>query len=189
MSKAPLLDGVDLTVPCTGSKMCPISSSPCPGLCIFADILASISLGIVVFDLESRPEDIPALARHLLSGICKRHEPAEIDDAELARLGSYPWPGNVRELRNVLERAVLLQRGRLRPWELIQDSPLPSQFPARPASADLADPTKPLLLAEVERLHIGKALRGTGGNLTLAARVLGISLSTLKRRVKQTGSF
>jgi signal transduction histidine kinase len=54
LSKAPLLDGVDLTVPCTGSKMCPISSSPCPGLCIFADILASISLGIVVFDLESR---------------------------------------------------------------------------------------------------------------------------------------
>jgi DNA-binding NtrC family response regulator len=139
--------------------------------------------------LRERPEDIPALARHLLSGICKRREPAEIDDAELARLGSYPWPGNVRELRNVLERAVLLQGGRLRPWELIQDSPLPSQFPARPASADLADPSKPLLLAEVERLHIGKALRGTGGNLTLAARVLGISLSTLKRRVKQTGSF
>jgi DNA-binding NtrC family response regulator len=82
----------------------------------------------------------------------------------------------VRELRNVLERAVLLGR----PAHML------ASLPAGPGGyapgLDCGAPFE--TLAEVERRHIALALQRTGGNLARAARLLGVSLSTLKRRVR-----
>ena len=59
--------------------------------------------------LRDRRVDIPALCSHLLKSITGRS--IEITDRDLVQLMKYDWPGNVRELRNILERAVLLQKG------------------------------------------------------------------------------
>jgi DNA-binding NtrC family response regulator len=125
---------------------------------------------IAVPPLRERAADIPALARHLLGSFAGRRAPLALDEARLAELAGYPWPGNVRELRNVLERAALL--GRLSLGR--------AEAPA-PAAASAAFPT----LAELERGHIARALERTGGNVTQAAQLLGVSLSTLKRRVRE----
>jgi len=133
--------------------------------------------------LRERPGDIPALVAQLLKGICGAKQAATLDDAELARLADYSWPGNVRELRNVLERAVLLQPGRLRPSELIaiaHRSSVPALGTSSPSGGEAF-----LTLAELEERHIAEALRRTGGNLAQASRLLDMSLSTLKRRVRR----
>ena len=138
---------------------------------------------IQVPPLRERAEDIPALVARLLRGICRTKEPPVVDGAELARLSSYAWPGNVRELRNVLERAVLLQRGGpLRPSELVVAGRPSSKAPKIASTPSPRFPT----LAQVEDQHIAEALARTGGNLAQAARLLDISLSTLKRRARRS---
>jgi DNA-binding NtrC family response regulator len=119
--------------------------------------------------LRQRISDIPALARHLLSTPAGRQAAFELDGARLAELEAYSWPGNVRELRNVLERAALLGHLSLGRAEAAAPSPA-GAFPT---------------LAELERGHIARAMERTSGNLTQAARLLGVSLSTLKRRVHE----
>jgi len=130
--------------------------------------------------LRQRRTDIPALARHLLRGLGAEES---LPESELSRLSAYDWPGNVRELRNVLERTVLLHRG---PGPLMPSRFLPSG--SAPASAAGPDQTAAsgLPLAEVEARHIAAELARLGGNLTRAARSLGISVSTLRRKVSET---
>lgn len=133
--------------------------------------------------LRERRQDIPELCSYLLK---KRAGGAEIrlPDSEIAKLQEYEWPGNVRELKNVLERASILQRGSiLRPSELLltagnnADTPLLSAFPEG----------KLTTLMEMEKAYIKYALDNLGHNQTQTARSLGISLSTLKRKIKEYG--
>jgi len=95
---------------------------------------------------------------------------------------AYNWPGNVRELKNILERSVLLQKGpRYKPSELLGDT---SHTP--PASCPPPQGNDELLpLEEVEQRHIRHVLDKLAGNYTRAAKALGISLSTLKRKQKE----
>jgi transcriptional regulator with PAS, ATPase and Fis domain len=104
-----------------------------------------------------------------------------LSDAECARLSRYDWPGNVRELGNILERAYLLQKGQeFRPADLLGKTPQPSQTAGTKTEVDA-----PLLpLEEVEMRHIQYALGRLSGNYTQVAKALGISLSTLKRKLK-----
>lgn len=133
--------------------------------------------------LRQRPQDISELCRHLLKRISKGRE-IDLPDSEIARLTAYDWPGNVRELRNVLERSFILQRGSaLRPSELIQTAG--GRRADSPRSCDTDD--KQATLADMERSHIEKTLESLGGNRTQAARTLGISLSTLKRKLQEYG--
>ncbi len=95
---------------------------------------------------------------------------------------AYPWPGNLRELRNVLERAVLLQpEGPLAPAALLHLPPAPPA-PGPDAPADPAA-LRPLHL--VEQQHIAATFAALGGNLTQTAKALQISLSTLKRKLRE----
>ncbi len=100
---------------------------------------------------------------------------------ELTLLRAYNWPGNVRELKNLTTRSVMLG-----------DYPLLSKylFPSAPqlneAEALLRPPTTPPgPLEEVVQRHVEGVLRHTGGNKAKAARILGISLSTLQRKLKR----
>jgi transcriptional regulator with PAS, ATPase and Fis domain len=129
--------------------------------------------------LRERRSDIPLLCIHLMKTISRGHE-VPFSDAESARLSHYDWPGNVRELKNILERAYLLQKGQeFRPADLLGETPQPqAAFTGAGADAPL------LPLEEVEMRHIRHALGRLSGNYTQAAKALGISLSTLKRKLK-----
>ena len=144
---------------------------------------------ITVPPLRDRVEDIPLLARHFLEELTlqhtSQHEPPIVGRGVLDALRAHPWPGNVRELRNVIEHLVVTvgkDRGRIR----LGDLP-PHIRGATPASASAGD--APLLdgsrsLEEIELAAIQRTLTRTGGNKAEAARILGIGLKTLYRKLK-----
>jgi DNA-binding NtrC family response regulator len=133
--------------------------------------------------LRERRQDISQLCAYLLNQMGYRS--AVLSEAEQALLMQYDWPGNVRELKNILERAVILQRGSaLRPSALLETAQS-VQTASSPSSAMTQDGM--LTLDELEKQHIQKALDKLSGNLTQTAKTLGISLSTLKRKIKEYG--
>ncbi len=125
--------------------------------------------------LRERLEDLPALVEHFLDlhseqyGLPRKH----LTEEAMAVLHSHTWPGNIRELAHVLARAVLLSEGEEIPAHLI-----------RRALHQGHEPTPGLLpLREVERQHIFRVLEAVGGDKRKAARILGIDLSTLYRKL------
>jgi DNA-binding NtrC family response regulator len=137
--------------------------------------------------LRERKNDIPVLCSHLLKTITNRQ--VEVPDRELTELMKYDWPGNIRELRNVLERAVITQQGSvLSPSLLLERSPALASAPAPGTTPCSFPPPQDLTiktLDECEKEIIGSALARLSGNLTQTAKALGISLSTLKRKIKE----
>ncbi|MCA6216083.1 sigma-54-dependent Fis family transcriptional regulator [Ideonella sp. B7] len=136
--------------------------------------------------LRERPDDIPLLAAHFLQRF--RAEQGQVAEAlsgeVLAALTGYAWPGNVRELRNVMEAAVLMRpEGPLRPGDLGCET-WDADGEAAEAAGGLALGDS---LAEGEEAQIGRAIAGCGGNLTLAARRLGIAKSTLYAKMRRYG--
>jgi DNA-binding NtrC family response regulator len=130
--------------------------------------------------LRERREDIPGLARHFLQRHAKRYRKnlEGFDNEALAGLLGHPWPGNVRELEHVIERSVLLARDRL---------VKATDLGLRPAAATAAPTIDALTLEEVERLLIQRALRRHAGNVSEAAKTLGLSRSALYRRLERHG--
>lgn len=126
--------------------------------------------------LRERREDIPLLASAFLKRHAERYrKPAQgFDAAAMQALLDHPWPGNIRELGHVIERAVLLSQG-----DTIRIGDLALRAPAM-AGARLED----LPLEDVEKILIRKALAKHGGNVSRAARALGLSRSALYRRLE-----
>ncbi len=133
--------------------------------------------------LRERIQDIPELCAYLMKKIPLARG-ITFADSEVKALMEYGWPGNVRELKNVLERAVILQKGPvIRPSELIG-----ALQASRPVSSEKNKGKEGIVpLDEVEKDHIRHALEQLSGNMTKAAEALGISLSTLKRKLKDYG--
>jgi DNA-binding NtrC family response regulator len=142
--------------------------------------------------LRERVEDIEPLARHLLKMLSAgAQESPELTPEALAALQSYSWPGNVRQLRNCLERALLLANdGRITTAELPPEvsAPTPAYAPVSPmtgaANASAGAAAVPPPLREVERQQILAALEQTGWHRGKTAEILGISPSTLYRRLR-----
>ncbi|MBN1961913.1 MAG: sigma-54-dependent Fis family transcriptional regulator [Deltaproteobacteria bacterium] len=130
--------------------------------------------------LRKRRQDIPLLCKHFINELGSGRE-VSFAEGEVEKLMNYQWPGNVRELKNVIDRALVLQgETALRPSELLGwGQTMPSYSIAN------TTPAKMLSLGEVERRHILAVVKQCGGNHTHAARILGISLSTLKRKLIQ----
>jgi DNA-binding NtrC family response regulator len=131
--------------------------------------------------LRERTEDIPVLAAQILDTVAGRmgRSDVHLSPSSEAALLRYPWPGNLRELSNVLERAMILQRGAtVEPVDLGLDDRGPA--PVQPG-ADLGT------LKEVERAHIERVLERTGGNVSEAAQILGMAKRTLYDRLKALG--
>lgn len=136
--------------------------------------------------LRERRSDIPLLCNHLVRKYAKG-KTVNLDRDEHERLKAYDWPGNVRELRNIIERAIILRRGpEIRPSELIS-------FPQKPSGgANSVPPGAPspvsagrtMRLDDLEKQQIISALEQSARNYTKAALALGISISTLKRKIK-----
>jgi DNA-binding NtrC family response regulator len=133
--------------------------------------------------LRERRTDIPLLVEHFLAkhgepGRARRMAPEALD-----ALGAYSWPGNVRELESVVERTLLLAEG-----DVIRVEDLPAAVRVRPgASAGLAIeiPDTGVDLEQIERDLIQRALEKAGGNVTRAARLLGLTRRTLQYRLEK----
>lgn len=130
-------------------------------------------------------EDLVELVARLMDELAPQlpAAPRHVDDAVLDRLLRHTWTGNIRELRNVLERAMLVARGR----ETLDMESLPVEFRARGASAEDGTRTEMRSLEDVERDHITRTLRAVRGNRSQAARVLGISRATLIKKIRDYG--
>jgi DNA-binding NtrC family response regulator len=133
---------------------------------------------LTVPPLRQRPEDIPALTDALLEELSSgAGEPPSVDPGALATLRRHDWPGNIRELKNVLQRALVFSEG-----GTLESSHLRFDTPAR------SSPASPLAcgsLQQAERQLIEAALRRQGGNVTAAARQLGVGRSTLYEKIKR----
>ena len=158
-----------------------------------SDLLYRINgFQISLVPLRERREDIEPLARHLLNQIAGANSP-ELDETALEALRNYNWPGNVRQLKNCLERAVLLSNnGRITMADLPPEVARPSTLPsvAIPAAGPMsmesvsAGVSSPSSLREMERQQILAALEQTGWHRGKTAEMLGISASTLYRRLR-----
>lgn len=159
-----------------------------------ADLLYRINgFQIDLKALRERSEDVEPLARHLLK-IVGGTNPPEIAPDALAAMRAYHWPGNVRQLRNCLERAVILANNGMitvseLPPEVVRAPFLAPPSPSvaaqsAPATENVAAATGPLSLREVERQQILAALEQTGWHRGKTAELLGISPSTLYRRLR-----
>ena len=129
--------------------------------------------------LRERPDDIPLLAEYLAERSFRRNQRScgGITPEALACLKSRPWRGNVRELENAIERAVLLaDGGPLRIEHFVLDAEAPQvTLPDEPTGS----------IWEMERDLILRTLERHGGNRTHAARELGISIRTMRNKLRE----
>jgi len=142
--------------------------------------------------LRERREDVPAIALHFLGEMAARHGRPVRGLGEGARraLLAYEWPGNVRELRNAIERAVVLAEG----GEIeVGDLPpqlLASAAPLGPVDAALADlpfaEARERAVDAFERAYLQAALE-RHGNVSAAARALGLHRQSLQKKLRQLG--
>jgi DNA-binding NtrC family response regulator len=129
--------------------------------------------------LRDRREDIPALANHFLAmyGRQYRSEVRGFDSNAMGAMSSHPWPGNVRELDHVIQRGVLMAKTNL---VTAADLGLHSRREAAP-------PMDEMSLEDVERTLIKKSLERADGNVSDAAKTLGLSRSAMYRRLQKHG--
>ncbi|WP_300675269.1 sigma-54 dependent transcriptional regulator [Desulfoluna sp.] len=137
--------------------------------------------------LRERQEDIEALARHFMARFSAQdgRSVKNLTSDAVDRLRNYPFAGNVRELENLIHRAVLLADGDTLGadalWFEEGEMPLPLPAPVAAMSHDF----KGTPLREVERMVIFDTLGQTGGNRTHAAKILGISVRTLRNKLNE----
>jgi DNA-binding NtrC family response regulator len=149
---------------------------------------------VTVPPLRERREDIPALARYFVEKLvrelkCPR---PRLTAAGVQMLESYSWPGNVRELRNVIERAIIMARGKALDFDLPQASQV--MEPERPrtvrATMEKQDFLTELEIQRLQRENLRNVLQKTGGKImgaNGAAELMGIKPTTLISRAKKLG--
>jgi DNA-binding NtrC family response regulator len=137
--------------------------------------------------LRERKEDIPLLVRAFLRHFSKANEKPLLDvtaDA-MNTLLAYDWPGNVRELRTAIEHGVVMATG---PKITLRDLPIAVRRAAPAAGVRVRsfdENASPLDLHATEKRLITQALAATKGNITAAAKKLGISRRTLHRKINE----
>jgi len=133
--------------------------------------------------VRDRREDILPLARHFLAEANSTfHKSVKRLATETETLLlAYGWPGNVRELKNLIERLVILSTG-----DTIESDQLPAPFAGTtdgPVAEEVS--TQPRTLEAIERAYILKILRQVNGNKSEAAKILGITRQTLRKKLTE----
>ena len=138
-------------------------------------------LSIQIPPLRARPEDIEILAKTFLEKHKFRFKKPglELGCDVLAALKERPWPGNARELDNTIVRAIQLCRGRIEPEHVRQTSP-----PYRELHALESAIFQPVLLEEITRKAFKEAVDACDGNVSQAARMLGVARSTVYKKLR-----
>ena len=145
-----------------------------------ADLLFRLNtIEIHLPPLRERREDIPQLASHFLGRHAQRYRKnlSAFDPTAMQMLLDHPWPGNIRELDHAIERAVLMAQG-----ETVKAGDLGLR-----TTRDAAPRLEEMSLEEVECSLIKKALARYNGNVSHAAKALGLSRSALYRRLQRFG--
>ncbi|MGP1613720.1 MAG: sigma-54-dependent Fis family transcriptional regulator, partial [Pollutimonas bauzanensis] len=138
--------------------------------------------------LRDCKDDIRLLVAHFLEKFARQYERSAktMDPQAVAMLERYHWPGNVRELRNIVESMFLMSRS-----DTLNCEDLPPEITASAASGPPGNPLQPAMpsgnLQSTELRAIHAALEADHGNLTMAARRLGIAKSTLYTKIKKYG--
>ncbi|MBN2088156.1 sigma-54-dependent Fis family transcriptional regulator [candidate division KSB1 bacterium] len=130
--------------------------------------------------LKDRPEDIPLLVEHFLAIYSKRYKKPlrKVSPAALHKLQTYAWPGNIRELQHVIERAVIMSDSQLlQPGDFL--------FPESKSEKGLV--FDGYNLDDIEKTVIRKILTQCGGNISKAAHELGLTRTSLYRRMEKHG--
>jgi DNA-binding NtrC family response regulator len=150
---------------------------------------------IHVAPLRDRREDVLLLKKEFMQRFCRRHgiRIKGVSDSTRQTLVNHAWPGNVRELQNVIERAVILcgDNGVLEPKHLGLMPPTPSSLALSPSEKFSEMPDEPSqpdefpTLAELEKRHIFNALDRCSGNRTHAAKLLNVSVRTLRNKLHE----
>lgn len=141
--------------------------------------------------LRDRIEDVPLLCRHFIDDFAPNRS-VQIPESEIRRLKEYDFPGNVRELRNLIERSLLLHEGAfIYPSQLLDPTGVGS---GSADSSKLDDElsigraiNESLPLTELERRYIVATYDSHGRNMARASNALGISFSTMKRKLQSFG--
>ncbi|MHB1688864.1 MAG: sigma-54 interaction domain-containing protein [Ignavibacteriaceae bacterium] len=138
--------------------------------------------------LRERIDDIPILAEHFLNYFVPNKK-IEISEAALEALKNYSWPGNVRELRNIIQSIALFCNGKITPENLPSEfygsSPLDSLIKKCQSCFNDKNFNFEQVMSCVESHLLEQALTNAEGNRTLAARMLGLSLSTFRDKLKK----
>lgn len=134
--------------------------------------------------LRSRGTDVILLAEHFLqtSASALRKAPIRLTSSVKETLVTYEWPGNVRELRNMMERAAILSQSDEVELAHLPKEARSSAFVNKQIYTGLEITPS---LREIEQRYIAEVVQNVGGNLTEAARVLGISRNTLKSKYRR----
>jgi two-component system, NtrC family, response regulator AtoC len=139
---------------------------------------------ILIPPLRERRDDIMPLARHfVLDANTRFHKSIKGFTPDAERLmANYQWPGNVREVRNLIERLVILGSS-----DSIEPQHLPVQFAAQARQPVVTESSgdEPRTLAEVERAYIGQIMQRVESNKSKAAKILGISRQTLRKKLME----
>jgi transcriptional regulator with PAS, ATPase and Fis domain len=146
-----------------------------------ADLFYRINMyNIKIPPLRERKDDILPLARHFLNfhAGANKKKIKDLDPDLAERLLQSPFLGNVRELENIIAGAVLLERSKTLTLASAR-SLLPYIGPERRKNVEL------LTLDELEKRHIKRVLEVTGGNRPKAAKILGINVSTVYRKIEK----
>nr|WP_278251873.1 sigma-54 dependent transcriptional regulator [Sabulibacter ruber] len=132
--------------------------------------------------LRERLEDLPLLVDHFLKRYAQKYkQPAKsVSAAALERLKRYDWPGNIRELEHVLERASIISEN-----QVLQPQDFFFLQMQQPLSAEPVDQS--INLDDVERATVVKAMGKHDGNISKAAKELGLSRASLYRRLEKYG--
>lgn len=141
---------------------------------------------IMIPPLRERPQDIALLANYFIKRHCLKLEIAEKEIAAdtMSLLRNYSWPGNIRQLENVLERAVLLAKGAMI---------VPKDLPELSESDEIVDPVSEFSmqsipdLETIEKAYIYYVLSQNDWQKAKAAKILGIDVSTLYRKIERYG--
>jgi DNA-binding NtrC family response regulator len=147
------------------------------------DLLYRINtVEVKVPPLRDRLEDLPLLIDHFLNIYCKKYNMTlkRVNSSTLKRLEKHSWPGNIRELQHSVERAVIMSESQvLEPNDFFLSQMEDS------SSSDLSATT--LNLEETEKILIRKVIDKHGGNISKAAKELGLTRASLYRRIEKYG--
>ncbi len=131
--------------------------------------------------LRERQDDVQLLAEHFVKTYCEKYRkpPKRIASSTLKKLSKYPWPGNIRELQHAIERAIIMSEGNIL---------MPDDFFFLVQKTDSSsEASDNLNLDDVEKNVILKAVNKHSGNISKAAKELGLTRASLYRRLEKHG--
>jgi DNA-binding NtrC family response regulator len=132
--------------------------------------------------LRARREDIPDLVEHFVRKYAPPSRAFHLTEELLQRLTEFDWPGNVRELENFIRRILVLSSNSVVGVEVLGEKEIGDK-----KTTTAGFPAQGVTLRDMERQLLERTLEATGGNRTRAAEILGVSLRTVRNKIREFG--